>query len=161
MRSGELFAGVGGLGMAVDAVFGTRPAWFAEVDTAPSKVLAYRHPDVPNLGDVTKVDWPTTPRVQVLAGGYPCQPFSVAGRRHGTDDPRHLWPHMVTAIATQRPRFIVLENVRGHLSIGFDEVLRDLHWLDYSAEWTVNRAADAGAPHRRARIFVLGWDNRS
>lgn len=161
MRSGELFAGVGGLGMAVDEVFGSKPAWFAEFDTAPSKVLAYRHPDIPNYGDVTAVDWTTTPRVNVMAAGYPCQPFSLAGPRHGADDPRHLWPRMVDAIAEQRPRFIVLENVRGHLSLGFDEVIRDLHWLDYSVEWVVNRAADIGAPHGRARIFALGWDNRN
>ena len=181
MRSGELFAGVGGLGMAVDAVFGTTPAWFAEVDDAPSKVLAYRHPDVPNLGDVTKVDWPTTPRVQVLAGGFPCQDVSLAGRRKGMRDGTRsgLWSEYARAIDIIRPDWIVIENVRGLLSadaagdvepcplcVGDDTghvlralgaVLGDLADLGFDAEWTGIRASDVGAPHGRFRVFILAW----
>lgn len=181
MRSGELFAGVGGLGMAVDEVFGTRPAWFAEVDDAPSKVLAYRHPDVPNLGDVTKVDWPTTPRVQVLAGGFPCQDVSLAGRRKGMRDGTRsgLWSEYARAIDIIRPDWIVIENVRGLLSadaagdvepcplcVGDDTghvlralgaVLGDLADLGFDAEWTGIRASDGGAPHGRFRVFILAW----
>lgn len=181
MRSGELFAGVGGLGMAVDAVFGTTPAWFAEVDDAPSKVLAYRHPDVPNLGDVTKVDWPTTPRVQVLAGGFPCQDVSLAGRRKGMRDGTRsgLWSEYARAIDILRPDWIVIENVRGLLSadaagdvescplcVGDDTghvlrslgaVLGDLADLGFDAEWTGIRASDVGAPHGRFRVFILAW----
>lgn len=181
MRSGELFAGVGGLGMAVDAVFGTTPAWFAEVDAAPSKVLAYRHPDVPNLGDVTKVDWPTTPRVQVLAGGFPCQDVSLAGRRKGMAEGTRsgLWSEFAKAIDEQRPDWIVIENVRGLLSAGaavdvepcplcvgddtghvlraLGAVLGDLADLGFDAEWTGLRASDVGAPHGRFRVFILAW----
>lgn len=181
MRSGELFAGVGGLGMAVDAVFGTTPAWFAEVDDAPSKVLAYRHPDVPNLGDVTKVDWPTTPRVQVLAGGFPCQDVSLAGRRKGMRDGTRsgLWSEYARAIDIIRPDWIVIENVRGLLSAdaagdvepcplcvgdnpghvlrALGAVLGDLADLGFDAEWTGIRASDVGAPHGRFRVFILAW----
>lgn len=181
MRSGELFAGVGGLGMAVDAVFGTTPAWFAEVDPAPSKVLAYRHPDVPNLGDVTKVDWSTTPRVQVLAGGFPCQDVSLAGRRKGMAEGTRsgLWSEFAKAIDEQGPDWIVIENVRGLLSAGaavdlepcplcvgddtghvlraLGAVLGDLADLGFDAEWTGIRASDVGAPHGRFRVFILAW----
>ena len=118
MRSGELFAGVGGLGMAVDAVFGTEPAWFAELDEAPARVLAYRHPTVPNLGDVTRVNWEEAPRVDVLAGGFPCQDVSLAGRRRGMKEGTRsgLWSEFARAIDIIRPDWVVIENVRGLLS---------------------------------------------
>ncbi|MCC4250760.1 DNA cytosine methyltransferase [Microbacterium testaceum] len=116
--SGELFAGVGGLGMAVDEVFGTKPAWFCEFDAAPSKVLAHHFPDVPNFGDVTKVDWSAAPRVRVLAGGFPCQDVSLAGARRGMQDGTRsgLWSEYVKAIDALRPDWVVIENVRGLLS---------------------------------------------
>lgn len=116
--SGELFAGVGGLGMAVDEVFGTKPAWFCEFDAAPSKVLAHHFPDVPNFGDVTKVDWSAAPRVRVLAGGFPCQDVSLAGARRGMQDGTRsgLWSEYVKAIEALRPDWVVIENVRGLLS---------------------------------------------
>jgi DNA (cytosine-5)-methyltransferase 1 len=116
--SGELFAGVGGLGMAVDEVFGTKPAWFCEFDAAPSKVLAHHFPDVPNFGDVTKVDWSAAPRVRVLAGGFPCQDVSLAGARRGMQEGTRsgLWSEYVKAIDALRPDWVVIENVRGLLS---------------------------------------------
>lgn len=181
MRSGELFAGVGGLGMAVDAVFGTQPAWFAEVDAAPSKVLAYRYPDVPNLGDVTRINWDDTTRVQVLAGGFPCQDVSLAGRRRGMKDGTRsgLWSEFARAIDIIRPDWVVIENVRGLLSAdaagnvepcplcvgdnpghvlrALGAVLGDLAELGFDAEWTGIRASDIGAPHGRFRVFILAW----
>lgn len=181
MRSGELFAGVGGLGMAVDRVFGSRPSWFCESDTAPSKVLAYHHPDVPNFGDVTKVDWATAPRVNILAGGFPCQDVSLAGRRRGMGEGTRsgLWSEFAKAIDEIRPDWVVIENVRGLLSadansnmepcplcVGDDPrhvlralgaVLGDLAELGFDAEWTGIRASDVGAPHGRFRVFILAW----
>lgn len=181
MKSGELFAGVGGLGMAVDEVFDAEPAWFCEFDTAPSKVLAYHHPDVPNFGDVTKVDWATAPQVSVLAGGFPCQDVSLAGRRRGMGEGTRsgLWSEFAKAIDTLRPDWVVIENVRGLLSadansnmepcplcVGDDPrhvlralgaVLGDLAELGFDAEWTGIRASDIGAPHGRFRVFILAW----
>lgn len=87
----------------------------------------------------------------------PCQPFSTAGKRKGTDDERHLWPYVRDAIRALRPRLVVLENVRGHLSLGFDAVLADLAAVGMSARWGVVRASDAGAPHGRARLFIVAW----
>lgn len=185
MRSGELFAGVGGLGMAVDEVFGSQPAWFAEFDTAPSKVLAYRHPDIPNYGDVTAVDWKATPDVNILAGGFPCQDVSLAGRRRGmTDGTRSgLWSEYVKAIDEKRPDWVVIENVRGLLSAdaasdmepcplcvgdnpghvlrALGAVLGDLAELGFDAEWTGIRASDIGAPHGRFRVFIVAWPSEN
>ncbi len=87
----------------------------------------------------------------------PCQPFSTAGKRKGTKDERHLWPYVRDAIRALRPRLVVLENVRGHLTLGFDVVLADLAALGMSARWGVVRASDAGAPHGRARLFIVAW----
>ncbi|GAA4762421.1 DNA cytosine methyltransferase [Microbacterium gilvum] len=180
--SGELFAGVGGLGMAVDEVFGTRPAWFCEFDDAPSRVLAHHHPDVPNFGDVTKVDWATAPRVRVMSGGFPCQDVSLAGRRRGmvASTRSGLWSEFAKAIDIMRPDWVVIENVRGLLSaeahsdvepcpwcLGDDgeqhalralgAVLGDLADLGFDAEWTGIRASDVGGPHGRFRVFILAW----
>lgn len=86
-----------------------------------------------------------------------CQPFSNAGHRKGTNDERHLWPHVHTAIRVLRPHLVVLENVTGHLGLGFDRVLADLTEIGYDAEWTTIRASDVGAPHHRERLFILAY----
>ena len=141
--------------MAVEAVTGAEPAWFCEWDDAPSKVLAHHWPAVPNFRDVTQIDWEQMPRVDILTGGYPCQPFSAAGRRKGTDDERHLWPYVRDAIRVLRPRIVFLENVAGHRSLGFDQVLGDLAEDGADVWWTSLRASDIGAPHHRERLFIL------
>ena len=117
LRIGSLFTGYGGLDMAVQQVLGGDLAWVADPAPGPSKVLAYRHPDIPNLGDITAVDWATVPPVDILAGGSPCQDLSTAGRRAGmTDGTRsNLWVVMREAIAHVRPKLVIWENVRGAL----------------------------------------------
>ena len=141
--------------MAVNAYFGATTAWFSEFDTAPSRILAHHWPDTPNHGDITRIDWATVEPIDILTGGYPCQPFSAAGRRKGVDDDRHLWPYVVEAISELQPEVCVFENVQGHLTLGFDEVIRDLTILGYSTQWTVVTAAEVGACHKRARLFIL------
>lgn len=152
---GSLFSGVAGLDRAVEAVTGATTAWFVEFDAAPSKVLERHYPGVPNYGDVTAVDWAQVEPVDILTAGYPCQPFSHAGKRKGTDDERHLWPYVEVAIGVLRPRLVVLENVAGHLTLGGPTVIGSLTALGYDARWGVVRASDAGAPHRRARLFIV------
>ena len=153
---GSLFSGMGGLDRAAEQVFGARTVWVSDIDKGACKVLAYRYPHAPNLGDITRIDWATVPRVGIITGGYPCQPFSQAGRRLGQEDERHLWPYVADALAVLRPTFVLFENVRGHLSLGFDEVVRDLHQLGYDVEWVLVKASDIGACHQRARLFILG-----
>lgn len=155
MKIGSLFSGYGGLDLAVSQVLDAEPAWFVEYDKAPSTILQHHWPDVPNYGDVTQVDWNNIPPVDILTGGYPCQPFSQAGRRKGTNDERHLWPYVREAIRILRPRFALLENVAGHRSLGLDTVLADLAEDGADVWWTSLRASDIGAPHHRERLFIL------
>lgn len=153
---GSLFSGIGGIDLGLERA-GMRVIWQSEIDPYASRVLAKHWPDVPNLGDITEVDWSTVERPDLICGGYPCPPFSFAGRRAGTDDPRHLWPHFADAIRHLRPRWVLLENVPGHLSLGFDEVLADLAALGFDAEWELLPAAAFGAPHLRYRLFVVAY----
>ena len=154
LRFGSLFSGIGGLDLGLERA-GMEVVWQSEVDPYCSQVLAKHWPHVPNLGDVTKVDWEHVERVDLICGGYPCQPFSLAGARRGHDDPRHLWPHFANALRVLRPRYALLENVPGHLSLGFGDVLGDLADLGYDAEWDCIPAAAVGAPHLRYRVFVV------
>lgn len=161
MKIGSLFTGYGGLDLAAEQFFNAKTVWYSEIEPAAVKILAEHYPDIPNLGDITVIDWATVPRVDVLIGGYPCQPFSQAGKREGANDERHLWPFVKTAIDALRPTYVVLENVRGHLSLGFGDVLSDLSRLGYSARWGLVRASDVGACHQRARIFIVAYPNGS
>jgi len=104
--------------MAVEQVFGGEVAWFSEIDPAASKVLAHRFPGVPNLGDITAVEWDDVPAVDILCGGFPCQDVSAAGKRAGIKDGTRsgLWAVFADAIDALRPRIVVVENVRGLLS---------------------------------------------
>ncbi|AOQ28524.1 DNA methyltransferase [Mycobacterium phage WillSterrel] len=160
MRIGSICSGAAGLDLAVEQVFGAHTVWHCEVDTAASKVLAHRYPDIPNHGDITAIDWDTVEPVDILCGGYPCQPFSHAGQRKGTNDERHIWPYVREAIRRVRPRYTVLENVAGHRSLGFDRVLGDLAEDGLHVRWTSIRASDIGAPHQRDRLFVVVTDPR-
>jgi DNA (cytosine-5)-methyltransferase 1 len=156
-RIGSLCTGYGGLDLAALALFGGELAWHAEVDPDACAVLARRFPGVPNLGDITTKNWKRVPRVDVLTAGYPCQPTSTAGRRKGEDDARWIWPHVLRAVRVLRPRTVLLENVAGHLSLGFGTVLGQLSACRFDAEWLVLAASDLGAAHQRKRLFVLAW----
>jgi len=100
---------------------------------------------------------PFRDRVHLITGGYPCQPFSVAGKRKGEADPRHLWPHIERIIKAVRPVYGFFENVSGHLTIGFPTVYRSLRNMGYSVEAGLFTAAECGAPHRRERLFILAY----
>ena len=94
-------------------------------------------------------------RVDILTGGYPCQPFSAAGKRAGKDDPRHLWPWIADGIAAMRPKLCLFENVEGHISLGLSDVIEDLAGMGYRTTWGIFSAAECGAPHQRKRVFIL------
>jgi len=98
-------------------------------------------------------------RIDVLTGGYPCQPFSAAGKRQGTEDPRHLWPFIYDHIRTIRPVRCFFENVEGHISLGLREVVADLESLGYQTAWGIFSAAGVGAPHQRKRVYILAHAN--
>lgn len=161
LRIGSLCSGGGGLDLAVEQVFSARTVWHAETDTAASKVLEARWPDIPNHGDITEIDWGAVEPIDLATAGYPCQPFSAAGRRKGTDDERHLWPHVWEAIRRLRPRYTILENVAGHRSLGFDRVLGDLAESGLHVRWVSVRASDVGSCHQRERLWILVADPAS
>ncbi len=153
MKLGSLCTGYGGLDIATHSVLGGEMVWYSEFDKHPSTLLEQRYPGIPNHGDLTKIDWGAVEPVDVLTGGYPCQPFSAAGLRLGEKDERHLWPHIHRAIRILQPSITILENVAGHRSSGFANVLRDCAEDGLTVRWVSVRASDAGAPHRRERLF--------
>lgn len=154
---GSLCTGYGGLDLAVSEFFNAETVWTSEIDKFASKVTEARF-DCPNLGDLKEVNWDDVPRVDIVTAGFPCQPFSYAGKRQGEQDPRHLWPYVERAIRSLRPRVVVLENVRGHLTKGFGTVTGSLAGMGYNLKWGCVRASDAGAPHRRERVFIVATD---
>lgn len=153
---GSLFSGIGGIDLGLERA-GHRVLWHSEIDKYACRVLKKHWPEIPNLGDVKLINWSEVPNVDIIAGGYPCQPFSTAGKRKGKEDPRHLWPYVLDAIRAIRPRYALMENVRGHLTLGFGDVLADLASCGYSAEWQIISAASVGAPHRRDRLFFVAY----
>lgn len=174
MTHGSICSGVGGLDLAVNKVFGTQTSWLTEFDQRASKVLEERFPGVPNLGDLTKINWHEVEPVKVMSGGTPCQDLSQAGKRAGMREGTRsgLWESMREGIAVLRPQYVVWENVKGALSAkassdvertegrvgglrALGRVLGDLSSLGYDARWGVVRASDAGLAHRRERVFVL------
>ena len=154
MKVGSLFTGYGGLDLAI----GGDLAWYSEIEPAAIQILEHHFPGVPNLGDITKINWDEVEPVDIITGGYPCQPFSHAGSRKGSGDVRHLWPYVREAIRTIRPDFAVLENVRGHVTLGLKEVLGEIADIGFDAEWGTFRASAVGVPHRRERIFIVATD---
>lgn len=162
MRIGSLCSGYGGLDLAVEKVFGAETVWHCEVDAAASKVLEKRWARVPNHGDLTAMDWSTVEPVDVVAAGWPCQPWSLAGKKRGAEDERAIWPEIARAVRELRPRFVCLENVSAVVVLG--ELARaagDLAEAGYDTQWTCLSASEIGAPHKRERFFLLASDTES
>lgn len=190
---GSLFTGYGGLDMGVAMALDpdARVAWTSDVEPGPCKLAQVRWPDTPNLGDITQINWADVEPVDIICGGSPCQDLSLAGKRAGMASGTRsgLWESMAAAVETIRPRLVVWENVLGALSArayspvesepamlgtrtngpalrAAGRVCGDLASIGYDCRWAVVRASDAGAPHQRARFFLIGypdgqpWDMR-
>jgi DNA (cytosine-5)-methyltransferase 1 len=155
---GSLFSGIGGLDLGLERA-GMQVIWQSEIDPYACKVLKKHWPEVPNHGNIKEIDWRNIVRPDVICGGYPCQPFSQAGKRQGEKDERHLWPWVKDAISVLRPRYAILENVRGHLTLGGTTVIGELAEIGYDAEWRIVSAASVGANHRRDRIIIVAYPN--
>lgn len=155
---GSLFSGIGGLELGLE-MCGLGPVlWQCDSDPYSRAVLAHHWPDVRRYNDVREIDGEAA-RVDVLCGGFPCQPHSLAGKRRGTDDARWLWPEFCRIVEELRPPAVFIENVPGLRTSGLSVVLADLARLGFDAEWGCFSAAEVGAPHRRIRLFVLAYSD--
>jgi len=154
MKHLDLFSGIGGFALAARWA-GIETVAFCEIEDFPRKVLAKNFPGVPIHRDIHDLDGSEYAAVDLITGGYPCQPFSVAGNRRGSRDPRHLWPEMLRVIKQARPAWVVAENVKGHVTLGLDTVLDDLESEGYTAGAVIIPACAVGAVHRRERVFIL------
>jgi DNA (cytosine-5)-methyltransferase 1 len=156
---GSLFSGIGGLDLGLERA-GMNVIWQSEIDPYACRVLSKHWPEVINHGNIKEINWQEVERPDVICGGYPCQPFSTAGKRRGEEDPRHLWPWVRTAISELRPRYAILENVRGHLSMGGLSVIGELASIGYDAEWRIVSASSVGANHKRDRVIIVAYTDR-
>lgn len=157
LRLLDLFSGIGGFSYAAERlVGGYKTVGFCDNDPFCRQVLQKHWPDVEVFEDVRNTDdFIRCGRVDIITGGYPCQPFSLAGKQKGSEDDRHLWPAMFELIKQKRPAFVIGENVAGHIALGLDEVLFDLESEGYSARPFVIPAVAVDAHHRRDRVWVV------
>ena len=156
---GSLFSGIGGFDLGLERA-GMRVIWQSEIDPYASAVLRKHWPNVPNHGDIRSIRAGTAGRPDIICGGFPCQPFSHAGKRRGTDDDRHLWPEMCRVIGELRPAWVIGENVAGIISMELDAVLSDLEAAGYATRTFVIPAVAVDAPHRRDRVWIIAHDTR-
>ena len=159
MKVLDLFSGIGGFSLGLERA-GMETIAFCEVEPFCQQILNKHWPDVPVFPDIRELsasDLPEQPRL--ICGGYPCQPFSVAGLRRGKKDDRHLWPEMFRLIQECRPDWVVCENVSGHIRLGLDEVLSDLESESYTCQPFVVPACAVNAPHRRDRVWIIANKN--
>jgi DNA (cytosine-5)-methyltransferase 1 len=159
MTHGSLFSGIGGFDLAAEWA-GFTNLFNCEWEEFPRKVLKHHFPNAEQYGDIKEFDATTfSGRIDILSGGFPCQPFSVAGQRKGTEDERHLWPEMLRVIGECQPRWVVGENVRGLVNWSDGLVLEacysDLENLGYSVQSFIIPACATGAPHRRDRVWIV------
>ncbi len=156
----DLFSGVAGFALA-SSWMGWQTTGFCEIDPYCRRVLARHWPEVPIHDDIRTLTadivrgWTGGRPVDVVTGGFPCQPWSVAGKQLGADDPRHLWPEMARVIAEVRPRWVVAENTPGIVKLGLDDVLSDLESLGYACGTVVVPACAVSALHRRDRLWIV------
>jgi DNA (cytosine-5)-methyltransferase 1 len=158
----DLFSGIGGFSLGLERA-GMTTAAFCEIEEFPRAVLAKHWPDVPIYDDVRtltadRLARDGVGRIDLVCGGYPCQPFSHAGKRAGAADDRHLWPEMRRVIGEVRPAWVVAENVAGHVTLGLDQVLADLEADGYAGRAVVVPACAVDAPHIRRRLWIVARD---
>ena len=164
LRVLDLFSGIGGFSLGLDSTGHFETVAFCEIEKFPCQILNKHWPNVPIYNDVKELSYERLQtdgiisdrrRIHIICGGYPCQPFSVAGHQKGEKDPRHLWPEYFRLIRELRPDYAIGENVGGHIRLGLDSVLSDLDSENYSTRCFSVEAASIGAPHRRERIFWI------
>lgn len=161
----DLFSGIGGFTLAAQLAGGINTIAFSEIDPFCSRLLRKRWPDIPNLGDIRKINYGLLQKkeinkIDIITGGFPCQPWSQASRNpKGTADNRHLWPEMLRVISETRPAWVCGENVYGLIGSHLDTVVHNLEDEGYEVWPAVVPACSVGAPHRRYRIWIVAHAN--
>jgi len=166
LRHLDLFSGIGGFSLGLEATGGFETVAFCEIEEFPRQVLQKHWPHVKQYKDIKELTYDKLKAdglgsIDIITGGYPCQPFSQAGRKKGEQDPRHLWPEYFRLIKECRPSFVIGENVSGHLKLGLDSVLADLEGEGYATRTFSISAASIGANHKRERVWIVANANGS
>ena len=160
MRHVDLCSGIGGFALGFEWAGLSTPVLFCDIEPWCRSVLRKHWPHVPIHSDVKELANDAErliPDCDILTAGYPCQPFSSAGKRQGEQDDRHIWPYIRQIVAQKRPTWTVFENVYGHVSLGLDTVLTDLETEGYTTRTFIVPACGVGAPHRRDRLWIVGY----
>ena len=159
LRHVDLCSGIGGFSLGFEWAELSTPILFCDTEEWCRKILAKNFPNVPIATDVKELAHDperNVPDCDIITAGYPCQPFSVAGRQKGFEDDRHIWPYILRIVAHKRPTWCVFENVHGHIALGLDQVLADLEAEGYSTRTFIVPACGVNAPHRRDRLWIVG-----
>ena len=159
MKHLDLFSGIGGFALAARWA-GIETVGFCEIEEYPRKVLAKNFPAVPIHNDIRELDGSIYEGVDIITGGFPCQPFSTCGREKGAKDDRHLWPEMLRIISEARPAWVIAENVSGLVRLGLDMVQHDLEGEGYTSRAVMVPACAKGAKHRRDRLWIIAHSMR-
>lgn len=154
----DLFSGIGGFSLAAHWTGQIETVAFCEIEPFAQKVLRKNFPGVPIFEDVRTLNGGEIEPVDIICGGYPCQPFSLAGKRAGAEDDRHLWPEVHRLLQEKRPAWGLFENVTGHISMGLDNVLSDLEGCGYAGQAFIIPACAKDARHRRDRVWIVAHD---
>ena len=162
----DLFSGIGGFSLGLESAGLVETVAFCDFDQYCQQVLNKNFPSVPVYGDVKELNYDKLRadginQIDIITGGYPCQPFSVAGSQKGEQDPRHVWPEMFRLIKELQPTWVIGENVGGHIKLGLDTVLENLESEGYSARTFSISASSVGANHQRERVWIVANSGRS
>ena len=164
LRHLDLFSGIGGFSLGLEATGGFKTVAFCDIEEFPRKVLQKHWPHVKQYTDIKELNYEQlkadglisdNEKIDIITGGYPCQPFSVAGRKKGEKDPRHLWPEYFRLVQELRPTWVIGENVGGHIKLGLDTVLENLESEGYAVRTFSIPASAIGANHKRERIWIV------
>ena len=161
----DLFSGIGGFSLGLEATGGFETKAFCELDKYCKSVLKKHWPHVKQYEDIKELNYERLKAdgllpIDIITGGYPCQPFSVAGRKKGEDDPRHLWPEYFRLVKELRPTWVIGENVSGHIKLGLDTVISDLESEDYAVRPFSISASSIGANHQREKPWIVANSRR-
>lgn len=164
LRHLDLFSGLGGFSLGLEATGGFETVAFCDIEKFSRKVLKKHWPNVKQYKDIKELTYEqikedTLAPIDIITGGYPCQPFSVAGSQLGEKDKRHLWPDMFRIIKECKPTWVIGENVGGHIKLGLDTVLQDLESEGYSVRAFSISASSIGANHQRERVWIIAHSN--